>query len=310
MTLPHSVDVSVIVVTWNTRDLVLKCLTSLSRAGPQAVEIIVVDNGSSDGTADAVERMFPQVRTLRNMSNQGFAAAVNLGIAQARGRIFFLLNPDTEVENGVFDALLAFFDDHPKAGIAGPPVIGPGGEFERSTRRFPSAISEITRMAMLHRLLPGPERRWNACGIPVRVDAVTGAAMAVRRQCVAQTGGMDPGFFLYYEDTDWCFRAAKAGWETWFVPGPPVRHIKSAAAAQAREMTLVASHASLVYYFTKHGMKGHLPFLRLGMLPACAMRSIAAAAAWTLGIKRPDQASRLRAYGKIAAWAAFGRALK
>ncbi len=304
-----AVDVSVIIVTWNTKHLALKCLDSLARSAPPATEVIVVDNNSSDGTADAIQESYPHFKVFRNCSNQGFAAAVNAGLRLAQGRVFFLLNPDTEIPSGMIEHLVAFFSHHPSAGIAGPPILNANGAYERSTRRFPSLSTEFFRILMLHRLVPGPERGWTMEGAPVMVDAITGAAMAIRRECVAQIGGMDPGFFLYYEDTDFCLRAKKAGWETWFVPAPTARHVKSAAAAQIRETTLVASHASLVYYFKKHGMKNKLPCLRLLTLVSCALRSLVCAACWLLGKNRADQAARLRAQRKIAAWAAFNRPL-
>ena len=216
--------VSVVIVGWNVREFLRACLESLrpAWAGGQA-EVIVVDNASTDGTAALVRDAFPTVRLLANATNRGFGAANNQGMAAARGRYFFLLNPDTVVLPGVLETLVAFLDAHPQAGMAAPRLLNPDGSLQRNAFRFPGLAQVALDLFPLHpRLLESAlngrypqERRATE---PFAIDHPLGAALFVRRAVWEQTGGFDEGYFMYAEEVDWCRRIRQAGWSVWQVP--------------------------------------------------------------------------------------------
>jgi GT2 family glycosyltransferase len=220
-------DLSIVIVNWNTRDLLRDCLTSLLPAttGLKA-EVLVVDNASTDGSPAMIRADFPTVRLIESPTNIGFAAGNNLALREATGRHVLLLNSDTLVQGEVLREAVAWLDAHPQAGVMGPTVLNADGTLQPSCSSFPSLknlalqLMGITRIARLDGYrLTGWDR-----STARRVDVVSGAAMFVRRAAMEEVGLLDESFFFYGEETDWCHRFARAGWEVVFVPLPAVTH--------------------------------------------------------------------------------------
>jgi N-acetylglucosaminyl-diphospho-decaprenol L-rhamnosyltransferase len=222
-------DLSVIVVTFNGREMALQTLRSARAAlGAITVEWFVVDNGSTDGTADAVEHAFADVRVFRE-ANRGFAAGNNVALAHARGRYVLLLNPDVEIADGTFAELVAQMDARPEVGIASVLQYGTDGDLLASIRRFPTPARGLGeafgtgRLRFLNHLqeLDDDFARYHE---ERTVDWLVGAFLIARREAIGQVGPMDDGFFLYSEEIDWCLRFRKAGWEVRHLPTMRITH--------------------------------------------------------------------------------------
>lgn len=299
--------VSIIVVNWNTADLLAACLSSIAAHVRTPCEVLVVDNASTDDSVARVRRDHPDVRVMAQDANLGFSRANNLAIAAARGRHVLLLNPDTEVREGALESLVSFLERTAAAGICGPPLWNRDGSHQHSVQPFPSLRSEFLRQTMLHRVLPdrsahGPRRRDTR-----RVDAVTGAALMIRRECLEAIGPLDESIFMFYEDTDWCRRAAASGWEVWYVDGPGIVHLKGAASGGAsRTRTLLDSQRGTVRFFRKHRGDRAILALRLIALLGAGARTARALLLWTLRRDPGDQRARIRAYARMALWAIRG----
>jgi GT2 family glycosyltransferase len=298
--------VSIIIVNWNTADLLVACLASIARSSVSR-EVIVVDNASRDESRDRVRSSFPDVKLIALDSNAGFTGANNVALDVATGRFLVLLNPDTELRPGAIEALVSFFEQHPRAGIAGPPLWNTDGSRQSSVQPFPSLGSEFLRQTMLHRVFSGFERREARRHDSRPVPVVTGAALCIRRECFEAIGPLDPDFFMFYEDTDWCRRAHVRGWEVWYADGPGVVHHKGGASVgDARTQTILHSLRSTVLYFRKHSGSAAVGGLRAIALVGAALRSIRSIILLALGVDRIDQRARLRAYARMARWAVSG----
>lgn len=263
---PLPVELSVVVVNFNTGPLLGECLASVRRfAGDVALEVLVVDNASTDGSA-GVLREHPEVQGLRNPTNVGFARAVNQALAVAKGRSVLLLNPDTRIESPVFRRLLAFAEAHPGAGIVGPRLVNPDGTLQPSAYRFPTLVQAAGTVLGLKRLVPvgwlrARAGRWlgrwfgqlDPHRTPRPVDLVTGACMLVRREVLDAIGGLDPRFFLYFEEKDYCLRARRAGFGTYFDPSTEVIHTIGGSSRQDPMVTVVERCRSMRQYHDKHG---------------------------------------------------------
>lgn len=250
-------DLSVIILTYNVRDLTHNCLQTVEeavRASKYAIETIVVDNASTDDTVLVLQREFPDVRLIVNETNLGFARGNNVGLAAACGRYFLLLNSDTEVEPGAFDALIAFMDSHLDAGACGPMLLNADGSLQPSGRPLPSLWSVFTGMTKLYRLWKSDfyYQKGRDYTIPARVGEVSGAAMLVRRDVYERLGGFDPNLFIYYEDIDWCKRIGEAGYSIYYVPAAKIKHLWQRITRVISEKAYRSSQNSLRYYFMKH----------------------------------------------------------
>jgi hypothetical protein len=299
--------VSIIIVNWNTVELLAPCLRSIASGTSTAHEVIVVDNASTDGSCERARREFPKARLFPQDANLGFARASNVGLAAARGRFLLLLNPDTTVKAGAVDALVDFVERGARVGIAGPPLWNHDGTPQPSVQPFPTLGSELLRQTMLHRVVPGRTRREATRRDTRRVEVVTGAALCIRRECYEQIGPLDEAIFMFYEDADWCRRASDAGWEIWYVDGPGVVHLKGGASVgEAFTGALVDSLRGTIHYFRKHGVAASIPWLRGIALLGATARSLRALALLGVGRDRAEQRARLRAYGRMLRWAVGG----
>lgn len=201
--------ISIIIVTYNTADLLAPCLNSVMPRSDLGLEVIVVDNASQDDSAAMVSRDFPWVKLIANESNAGFARANNQALKVSTGEYVYFLNPDTVVQPGAFEAMIGFMESHRDVGLAGTRILNPNGSVQSSVeRRYPG------------------ERRAqkDLRGLPGDIAWVLGASMVARRAIVEELGGFDEGFFLYGEEQDLCLRIRKAGWKIGFVTDAVVVH--------------------------------------------------------------------------------------
>ena len=225
-------DLSVIIVNWNTKGLLLQCLTSVFRGmSGLEVEVFVVDNGSMDGSGEAVKEGFSKINLIQNEKNLGFAKANNQALSLSKGKYLLLLNPDTQVKEGAVEKLFSFMEGHAEVGMTGVQLINSDGSKQNSIANFPSLATELLNKSLLRWLFPkqfpGKERDYSE---PVEVDSVIGACMMVRRDALDQVGLLDEDYFLFLEETDWCYRMKRAGWKIYHVPDAEVYHFQGKSA--------------------------------------------------------------------------------
>jgi len=262
------VDLSIIIVNWNTKDLLIQCLTSVSQIIPtREIEVIVVDNASHDGSGRALKESFPFVYLIENDRNLGFAKAVNQGLRKVSGRYVLLLNPDTEVKGGAIERLISFMDGHPDAGVAGAQLLNSDASRQNSIANFPSLATELLNKRLLRwfspKRFPGKEIRYTN---PIEVDSVIGACMMVRREAIDQVGFLDEDYFLFLEETDWCYRMKRAGWKVLHVPQAEVLHFQGKSAEQDKRRAKVEYYRSRYQFFEKNRGKGQRGMLLAGLM--------------------------------------------
>jgi GT2 family glycosyltransferase len=268
-------DVSVIIVNWNTRQLLLDCLKSLKEFTENiSYEIIVVDNHSSDDSVEMVAAQFPDVKLIVNDDNLGFAAANNKGIEASEGRYVLLLNSDTLVHTGSIEKNVVYADENPKAALFGCRVVDSHDKVCMTCFGFPTLLSLFFSMTGLEQVfkmnrLFGRERmRWWPRDTFRKVDVVTGMYMFVRKTAIDEVGMMDDSFFFYYEETDWCYRFSNAGWKALFNPEAVIVHVGGGgqSSVNAAVKMFVQMQKSCLIYFSKH--KGPLKTFIARMLLA------------------------------------------
>ncbi len=303
------VDLSIVIVSWNVRDLLRQCLRSIS---PFSSETIVVDNGSTDGSVEMVRAEFPGVRVIANTDNRGFPAANNQGIAVAQGRYVLLLNPDTELVGDALATMVAFADAHLDVGLVGPQLLNPSlhppqwggkrGGVQSSRRRFPTLATAFFESTWLHaprRLL----RRYYVLDRPddalQDVDWVVGAALMARREAIEQVGLMDEGYFMYSEELDWCRRFREAGWRVVYLPAAQIIHHEGKSSEQVVPARHIHFQTSKVRYFRKYHGPLVAETLRLFLLGNYVWQLGLEGAKWLLGHKRPLRAGRIAAYRQV-----------
>ena len=257
---------SIIIVTFNSRTDIDRCLESLTRHPPAIDhESLVVDNASSDGTADLIRQRWPAVRVVDAGGNLGFARANNIGFRQTFGELVLLLNPDTSVPAGAIDSLVAALDARPDAAIAGPRLIDGNGRAELSFGSMIPPLAEL-RQKML---VAGNARRVPVISgyvdqltrRPREVDWVSGACLLVRRADAEVAGLLDERYFIYTEDVDFCAAVRARGRRVLFAPAAEVMHLRGTSVASAPGATEQAYRRSQVAFYEKHH-PGWVPFLR------------------------------------------------
>ena len=229
----HQELVSILIVNWNTRDLLLQCIGSINaNAADVAYEIIVVDNASEDGSVAALRGEYPNVKLIASERNLGFGAANNLGMRQAVGNLVLLLNPDTLVPPFSLKAMVKFLDEHKDVGIVGPMLVGADGRMQISSfGLFPSPAEAAAHAARIWRTVPKSPLARRFLIQPAEAELWTytrhllGACLFVRREVMEQTRGFDESFFLFLEETDFCYRAEKCGWRMAYFTGARVVHL-------------------------------------------------------------------------------------
>lgn len=272
MSVPVTPDVSVVIVSFNTRDLLHDCLQTLYReSGGVTFETIVIDNGSRDGSADMVEADFPAARLIRSQTNLGFAAANNRGFAMATGRYIVLLNSDAFVNPGVIQRSVEHMDRYPRVGLAGARLIGRDGSWQPSARLFPSCLNELLTISGLSaryrksRFFGRVDQTCVDPLVPIPIDWVPGAYSIIRCKALERIGYFDERFFLYYEEVDLCRRIKAAGYEVWYWPDITVVHLGGESSRTMKHLQLSSSGAQLtlwrirsqlLYYRKHHGTLG------------------------------------------------------
>lgn len=247
---------AIVIVNHNTCLPLAACLDSAQREG--AAEIVVVDNASSDGSAEMVRRRYPGVKLIANRHNPGYGAAANQAIAASGRPFLLLLNSDTQLQTGCLKALGQYMEEHPRFGLLGPRLSNPDGSLQPSCYPFPTLLPvflQETRLERLVAVLPLLRERYLRTWShdrPRRVPWVLGAALAIRRTAFEEVGGFDPGFYLYAEEVDLCLRMAQAGWETHFIPQAGVIHTGGASTRQRRAEMAVQFYESLLHFYSKH----------------------------------------------------------
>jgi N-acetylglucosaminyl-diphospho-decaprenol L-rhamnosyltransferase len=216
-------DISILILNWNTRDLLVKCLDSIAHtAGNLSAEIVVVDNASSDGSRAMVRERFPNVRLIENETNVGFARGNNQAMAVSSGRYALLANSDAFVWPGAIRALVDLADSQPQAGIVGAQLVNADGSFQASYTRFPI------------------------------VDYVEGACLLVRRKAFEEVGGLDESYFMYAEEVDWCYAMRAKGWQVWYQPAAKVTHLGGGSSYNRPLEREADLYRSRVRFFRKH----------------------------------------------------------
>jgi GT2 family glycosyltransferase len=264
-------DLSVIIVNWNTAQLTLGCLEALERAIPSGLdaEVLVVDNASDDGSADQIAAAYPQVRLLRRGVNGGFARANNEAFGQARGAYCLLLNSDTQALPGSVSALLRYLEAHPRCGLVAPRLINADGSLQPSCWRFPRWDTAALEALYLYRCLPSAragERLlsgyWDH-GRARPVDWVMGAAMLVRREVIDSAGGFDERYFMFGEDMEWCWRIRRASWSIDYEPAAGIVHLGGQSSRQQfADGVLAVKHDAYYQFCRQHMGRTHLATLR------------------------------------------------
>ena len=267
---PFQFDISVVIVSLNTRDVLRDCLRAVYReAGSLQVQVIVVDNASTDGSPAMIEREFPDVVMLLSQVNLGFGRANNLGFKSALGRYVVLLNSDAFLTEESLKRSVAHMDANPSVGVGGGRLIGPDGSWQPSARMFPTVFNHLFVLSGLasrfpqSRLFGHFDRTWANEGEAAAVDWVPGAYSILRAEALAAAGAFDPRFFLYYEEVDLCKRIKQKGYSVWYWPDIVVVHIGGESSRQIKSLELSRSGAQLtlwrmrsmlLYYRKHHGL--------------------------------------------------------
>lgn len=246
---------SIIIVSWNTRELLDKCLASIFANPPAGeFEVLVVDNHSSDGSLLLVKTHYPQVRLIENRENLGFARGNNQAIQQSKGDYVLLLNPDTEIKSGALQELVVYLDANPTVGAAGARMLNPDGSLQPSCSPTPTLARELLRM--FH--LPGMRsdgyyamEHWDK-NLPRDVDVLLGACLILRREVLDQIGLLDEAYFVYSEEVDLCLQVQRAGWRLAWVPQAEVVHYGGQSTQQIAEAMFLSLYQGKILFFRKH----------------------------------------------------------
>lgn len=254
-------DVSIIIASWNTRDVLRNCLKSVYEQTKDILfEVIVIDNASSDGSIEMLKADFSQVILIGNTDNRGLAAANNQGISLAKGRYILLLNSDTIILENAVAKTIVYADKHSSAAVVGCQVWENSDTIQMTCFRFPSVVNlflstfRLNRVFKHNRILGREWMLWWDRNNEREVDVISGSFMLVRRKVIDEVGLMDEDYFLYYEETDWCYRFAKAGWKMLFWPKARIVHYDGGrnSSKQEAEKMFVQFQKSLLIFFKKH----------------------------------------------------------
>jgi len=254
-------ELSIVIVNWNTRDMLRECLLSLFAACHRwpKFEIIVVDNASSDDSVAMVRADFPEVILVENKTNLGFGGGNNVGFARSTGKIIATINSDTQVLSDALEVICAYFASNEKTGAVAPKLLNTDGSVQLSCRRFPGFMTALfNRYSLLTRLFPN--NAWSRdylmsdCGheSSMDVDWVSGAALFVRREVYDSLGGFDEDYFMYSEDVDWCYRIHRAGWRVAYVPEAALIHHIGTSTGHAPFRMVWQRHRSMWLFYRKH----------------------------------------------------------
>jgi len=286
--------VSVIIVNFNGGEFTPACLDSI----PAGVETVVIDNGSKDGSPDAIAEKYPSIKLLRNHANLGFARAVNQGIDASRGRYVCLLNNDARLSPNTLSTLSAYMDAHPDVWMTAPQLLHEDGRKQHSFDNFPSLATAFLNKSLLRLLSPGkyPSKKQDYTE-PRDVESVIGACMMVRRDVIDRIGPLDEQYFLFLEETDWCLRCWRAGYKVVFVPSSTVVHLQGRTRDKVRVKGRIEYTRSFFRYFRKNKPLSS-PLLRL-LFP---VKTLIEFVFQTLGVFLPQVRRRWVETASVLGW--------
>lgn len=276
-----NIKLSIIIVSWNVKDDLVRCLLSIKDNQPCITyEVIVVDNASKDGTTDSIRPLFPSVHIINNGENRGFAAGNNRGIELSKGQYILLLNPDTIIHQNSLDTLVEFMEANEDVGACGPELLNPDGTVQASVRCFPSFRGALHRHTSFKSLtiFKNAYKKWMLKDFKydkqADVDQVMGAALLTRRTVLDKVGKMDETFFMYYEEVDLCYRIKQAGWRVVFLPEARITHVGGRSSEQIPVEKHIMAMTSLLKFFRKH--RGRFPTVLFNVMfiPGFATREL------------------------------------
>lgn len=264
-------DLSIIIVSWNTKDLVRDCLNSIKKSTHStSYEIFLVDNNSSDGTAEMVKGEFKDVKLIANKTNNGFAKANNQAIEISDSKYIILLNPDTIVKDNALDEMVKYLDHHEDVGVLGCKLLNPDGTLQESCRRFPNLSTYSTILLKLHTLFPNKkclteyfmkEMNYNTIN---EVDQVMGAALMYRTDVLGTKSCLDEDYWIWFEEVDFCYNVKRNGYKVVYIPNAEIIHYKAQSFNQLLKVKQQkVFNKSLLLYFKKNGRKSDVLILRL-----------------------------------------------
>ena len=270
-------DLGIAIVSYNTRELTRECLASVYRgvdASRLSAQVWLIDNASSDGSAQMVAEAYPQARLIARRENLGFARATNMAIDSLSSldtppRHVLLLNPDTRVVGDAIGLMVSFLDGHPGVGVVGAQLLHDDGSFQHGAFRFPTLwMAFFDFWPIHHRLLDSRlngryPRQWYESGRPFQIDHPIGADMMMRWEAIQQVGSLDVGYFMYCEEIDWCLRARGAGWEAYCVPEAKIVHLVGQSTRQLRDEMFVALWRSRYRLFARHYGRAYQAMVRV-----------------------------------------------
>ena len=268
-------DIGIVIVNWNTRDLLRHCLETVLASQNVSFRVVVVDNHSSDDSAAMVEHEFPGVELIASEENEGYSLANNRGlrllgfdqpVQEDAPRYALTLNPDTELPPDALSNMVTYMDGNPDVGAVGPKLVMLDGSLDLACRRsFPTPMVSFYRISGLSKAFPKSPRfgQYNLTyldpDVETEVDSVVGAFMMIRKEVIDQVGLLNEKFFMYGEDLDWAYRIKQAGWRIMYHPAVQVLHVKRAASKQSKRAQQEFHRASLMFYRMHYRQQTSLP---------------------------------------------------
>ncbi len=248
-------ELSVVIVNWNTKDLLKDCLDSLyGTVKNLSFDVYLVDNASTDGSVEMVQQKFPDVRVTRNKENRGFAPANNQVLPDIHTQYVFLLNTDTVLLEGTVEGIVSFMNEYPDAAIVAPQFLNRDGAKQTTFDNFPSLSTELMNKSLLRMLLPGryPSKRVDYKE-PLEVESVLCAGVVLRQDVFRQVGFFDEDYFLFLDDSDICFRLKRAGWKCFYLPHLKMYHFGGGGTkTKSRAGSVIEYYRSLYKFFKKN----------------------------------------------------------
>ncbi|MCF8128358.1 MAG: glycosyltransferase [Deltaproteobacteria bacterium] len=301
-------DISFVIVNWNTRELLLRCLDSIYKtAANMNFEVWLVDNASADGSVNAVRKAYPEVHIIENSKNLGFAAANNLAFTRMLGRYAVLINTDARLQNGAVRSLFDFMENTPESAMACGQLFNEDGTKQNSIAPFPSLLSLMTNETLLRLLFPQkyPSKRKHYTR-PMAVDSCIGACMMVRKRAMDRVGFLDERYFFFLEETDWAYRMKQAGWKIYFVPQAEIIHAQGKTVGSGVSARILF-YRSRYQFFLKWHKKAY-PLVRLFVFSRLLVNILLNlwAVGFTLGLNGRLK-KKLMVYTELTRWHMKGR---
>lgn len=299
-------DLSIVIVSWNTRELLNQCLRSIKEGcGGLKLELLVVDNASSDGTAEMVVQDFPEVTLIRNETNLGFARANNIGMRAATAKCICLINSDVTVPPGCLQSMLKYMEKTPSIGLLGPKMLAPGGVASPSCMRSPSLLIALVHALGLSRVFKSRSLHMTNLDYTTvqEVDVLNGWFWMARSTAVAKVGMLDPRFFMYGEDKDWCKRFHDAGWRVVFYPEVEATHYGGGSSRRAPiRFYLEMQRANLQYWKLHKSLISQVAYVFIVILHHVS-RVVGYGAAYALNLTaRSEAAFKVRRSAACLLW--------